>query len=267
MARRISLVDISSKRRRLRRLFFWGGIFLAAGLLAVGALWIIVRSDILKVRDIDVTGATYVSPEDIRKFLRTHVAQGPIGRFLGPENILAWPEEFSESDLVDLPAVFSIKIERRIFDRSVSATVEERKRVGIWCFVKADPQRCFWFDSAGILFMPSYSAEGNLTFLLTDRSREPLAAGEKALEARFLPNLVSIFSALKSIHLSVREVLLNDLSREEIEVYTYEGPKLLFSLRFPAAGVPDAIAAVEKITALSKLQYIDFRVENKVYYK
>lgn len=267
MARRVSLVDISSKRRRVRRIFFWGGILLVMGLLIVGILWIAIYSGIFKVQEINVIGATYVAPDDVREFLKLHVAQGSVTRFLGSENIFAWPGGFSENSLRDLPAVASLDIQKNYVNRSVDVKVTERKRVGIWCFARTNPQRCFWFDANGALFMPSYSAEGNLTFLLTDHSREPLLLGEKVLEPRFLPNLLSIFSALKSVHLSIRDVRLNDLDREEIEAYAYEGPKLLFSLRFPVAGVPDTIAAVEKITALSKLQYIDFRVENKVYYK
>jgi hypothetical protein len=137
----------------------------------------------------------------------------------------------------------------------------------MWCFAQADPERCFWFDAGGKLFMPGYSAEGNLTPVLDDHSREPLALGENALEPRLLPNLISIFSALQSVHLSIREIRLEDIGREEVVAYTHDNLKLLFSLRFPAAGVSDAVAAVEKITPLSQLQYIDFRVENKVYYK
>jgi hypothetical protein len=267
MARRISLVDISSRRRRVRRALFWGGIVIAIALLIAGVLWLVARSNFLKIREVEISGATYIPEEQIREFFNLHVAQGRIGKFLGPDNVFAWPEEFSKEDLVDLPAASSIEIERRIFDRKISVTVEERERVGIWCFSEAEPKRCFWFDPNGILFMPGYFAEGNLIPLLEDHSREPLALGERALEARFLPNLVSIFSALDSIHLSISEVRLSDLGREEVEARTYEGPRLLFSLRFPSAGVPDAIKAVEKITALSKLQYVDFRVENKVYYK
>ena len=267
MARRISLVDLSSKRRRVRRLLFWGGILLALGLLIVGILWVVVRSNLFKVRDINIIGATYIASDDIREFLKLHVAQGPVTSLLGSENIFAWPDGFSENNLRDLPAVSSLQIKKNYFGHSVSVTITERKRLGIWCFAEVDPEQCFWFDANGTLFMPGYSAEGNLIPVLDDHSRKPLALGENVLEARFLPNLISIFSALKSIRLSIREVRLNDLGREEIEADTNDGLKLLFSLRFPAAGVPDAIAAVQKITPLSQLQYIDFRVENKVYYK
>lgn len=267
MAQRISLVDISSKRRRWRRTLLWGGVLLGLSLLIAGSLWAVYRSSLFKIRDVKIIGATYVSQDDIRNFLELHVAQGRVARLLGPQNILTWPDSFSANDLKDLPALSSMQIEKHRFGRSVSVTVTERKRAGIWCFERSDPQRCFWFDAGGILFLPAYSAEGNLIPVLHDYSREPLALGESALQAKFLPNMLSIFSALKSIHLSVREVRLNDLGREEIEVQTYNGPRLLFSLRFPAAGVPDAIAAVERVVKLADLQYIDFRVENKVYYK
>lgn len=267
MARRVSLVDLSSRRRRLRRMMFWGGILLVAGLLAVGILWVLIQSGIFTIKSVEISGTTYASPESVQEFLRLHAAQGRVSKFLGSENILAWPSKFSEDDLRDLPAVFSLDIHKNYINRTVSVTVTERERAGIWCFAKNETRRCFWFDAAGTLFLPSYSAEGNLTLLINDYSRSPLVLGEKVLEPRFLPNLLSIFSALRSIHLSIREVRLNDIEREEVEAHTYEGPRLLFSLRFPVSGASDAIAAVEKITSLSKLQYVDFRVENKVYYK
>lgn len=267
MARRISLVDISSKRRRLRRTLLWSGILLALGLLVAGLFWVVIYSEIFKVKEVEVIGATYVSEDDVRSFLELHTAQGRVASILGPDNILAWPDSFAESELGDLPGVSFLQVDKSYFGRRISVTVTERERVGIWCFVRADPRRCFWFDPSGRLFMEGYFAEGNLIPLLEDHSRGPLALGDSALSPRLMPNLVSIFSSLQSIHLSVREVRLNDLGREEVEVYTREGPKLLFSLRFPAAGVPNAIATVEKAAKLSDLEYIDFRVENKVYYK
>jgi hypothetical protein len=267
MARRVSLVDISSKRRKVRRALFWGGILLVTGLLIVGLVWVVVRSNFFKVRDVEINGATYIAEESILDFLKLHAAQGKLASVLGSDNILAWPNSLSESDLAELPAVSSLRIEKHRFERKVRVSVVERERVGIWCFAQADPKRCFWFDPNGTLFLPAYSAEGNLISVLADYSRGPLALGDTVLQSRFMPNLISIFSALEDIHLSVREVRLNDLNKEEVEAHTYEGPKLLFSLRFPAAGVPNAIAAVQKITRLSELQYIDFRVENKVYYK
>ena len=121
-----------------------------------------------------------------------------------------------------------------------------------------------------MLSLPGYVAQRATWIpMLDDYSRPALPLRlATALGTRFLPNLLSIFTALQSsLASNVQEVRLNDLSLEEVDVTTYNGPELLFSLRFPAAGVSDAVNAIERMTSLAKLQYIDFRVQNKVYYK
>jgi hypothetical protein len=195
------------------------------------------------------------------------VGRGPVTRFLGPDNILAWPDEFTGGDLSALPAATALQVDKHFFRHAVTVRVSERERVGIWCFESGDPEVCFWFDRGGVLFMPGYAAEGNLTPVLRDHSRDPLVLGAIALPQRLLTNLLTVFSALDSLHLSIREVRLEDLALEEVRVLTHEGPSLLFSLRFPATGVANAVAVVGNQAALSQLEYIDFRVEGKVYYR
>jgi cell division septal protein FtsQ len=267
MARRISLVDISSRRRRIRRVLFWGGIILAIGLLVVGLLWVIAYSGAFVVKEVHVAGATHVAEEDVRAFLELNVAQGALTRFLGSGNLLAWPDEFSGDALRGLPAATSLNIQKNHFRRTITVEVSERERLGIWCFEDEDSQACFWFDRAGVLFLPAYAAEGNLTPVLHDYSRPPLVLGDAVLPQRLLPNVISIFDALRSIDLSVREIRLSDLALEEVRVNTYNGPALFFSLRFPVVGVPTSLNKVSQVAPLSQLEYIDFRVENKVYYK
>lgn len=248
-------------------MLFWGGIFLVLGLIIVGILWVVVYSGVFAIKDVRITGTTYVAPEDVRGFLESNVAQGAVTRFLGSRNILSWPEKFSGDALRGLPAAAELNIQKDHFRRTVTVTVSERERLGIWCFEEADPQVCFWFDPAGVLFLPAYAAEGNLTPVLHDHSRPALALGDTVLPSRMLPNLLAIFDALRSIRLSISEVRLDNLALEEVHAATYDGPKLLFSLRFPIVGLQASIDAVAEKMPLSQLEYIDFRVENKVYYK
>lgn len=267
MARRISLVEVSSRRRRTRRLLFWGGILLGILLLIGGAGWVAARSPLFIVRDVSISGATYVPQSDIRAFLDSHIGQGRVMRLFGPQNLLAWPGGFSKGQLEALPSLTSVSIHKDYLHRSVAITVTERARVGQWCFMQREFPECFWFDDAGILFMQGYPSEGNLIPVLRDHSRAPLPLGQAALPEKFLPNLLSVFNALQAMDVSVREVRLDDLGLEEVSVDTYDGPQLRFSLRFPAAPAVEAVKALEKMAPLSNLEYVDFRVENKVYYK
>ena len=267
MARRISLVEVSSRRRRTRRLLFWGGILLGVLLLIAGIGWAAARSPIFRIQEVRITGASYVPERDIRAFLDSHIGQKGIAHFFGSQNLLIWPRGFAKEQLDSLPSLTSISIDKAYFRRAVTVTVAERARVGQWCFVKREFPECLWFDDSGRLFMQGYPSEGNLIPVLRDYSRAPLALGQVALPEKFVPNLLSVFNALAATDVSVREVRLDDLALEEVSVNTYDGPQLRFSLRFSAAPAGDAIKALEKMGPLSNLEYVDFRVENKVYYR
>jgi len=140
--------------------------------------------------------------------------------------------------------------------------------------------RCFWFDEDGVIFERAPDAEGSVIRIVHDYSQEHLGPGSTILPARFVPNLFSIFRVLAASGVGVAEVRLDDLDLEEIRVATYDGlpagqvgPTLYFSLRFPA---DNALAVMRSLTGgssssiaagLHKLEYIDFRVENRAYYK
>jgi hypothetical protein len=72
---------------------------------------------------------------------------------------------------------------------------------------------------------------------------------------------------LKESGLSVQAIELNDLSLEEVDVLTANGPELYFSLQFPA---DEYLPVIQKLMAQSNfddLQYVDCRTENRLFYK
>ena len=62
-------------------------------------------------------------------------------------------------------------------------------------------------------------------------------------------------------------IFINDLKIEEVTVMPAGFPKTLFSLRFDPRFSIVAIDALKKSGRWQKVEYADFRVENKVYYK
>jgi len=89
--------------------------------------------------------------------------------------------------------------------------------------------------------------------------------------------MFSVFDVLKASGIAPKEIRLNDLTLQEIEVDTYAGlpteasaktgPKLYFSLRFPSSNYLPVIQKFLSKPDFGKLQYLDFRVENRAYYK
>ena len=94
-----------------------------------------------------------------------------------------------------------------------------------------------------------------------------MAIGGNILPDIFVPDMLSIFDTLKISGITVKEIALNDLSLQEIDISTYDGPALYFSLRFSAEEDLQALQQLMGKPGFSSLQYVDFRTENRMYYK
>ncbi|MBI4086181.1 MAG: hypothetical protein HY433_03010 [Candidatus Liptonbacteria bacterium] len=301
-----SLSDVYKKENRRRRRVILGVIvFLIYGVFLGGA-WLVVRSPLFRIQKIEVGGNQMVSGGDILALVNRRMSDGSfLKRLLGAKNILAWPETLSLDDLKFNPELKGLSIKKDYKKRSVVVTVEERRPFGAWCLMKpqinadetlinADASNgnisenlrsnlresassCWWFDDSGTLFAKAMHVEGNLIAVVDDYSQKNLGSGSNILPGEFIPNIFSIFKVISGGELSVKEIRLNDINLQEIEVDTYaglpagalakEGLKLYFSLRFPADNTLAVIQSLKNQSGFDKFQYLDFRVENRAYYK
>lgn len=133
-------------------------------------------------------------------------------------------------------------------------------------FAEADEQ-CYWFDGNGIMFEKGFDSEGSILLALHDYSQSPASLGAAILPTRFIPNLVSIVNVLRTSGLNVKEVRLNDIGLQEIQAKTFDGPDILFSLRFSANEDLPVIESIMAKSGFKNLQYLDFRTEDRAYYK
>ncbi len=260
------------ERRKKRRFYFFSTIILTLiYAVIVGAISTVLRSPLFHLQKITITGNETVVDSDILSLLQSHVVRSePIKALLGFNNILIWPDELGAGDLIFLPSIKSFKVEKNYRERSVLVTVEERRPIGIWCFVKPQTDAesyCWWFDDEGVIFKRAIAAQGSLIVTVNDYSQAGSGLNSKILPSDFIPSILSIFHVLQASSLNIQEIRLRDLALQELEAATYNGPIIYFSLRFPAE---NARAVIENFLAkpgFSKLQYLDFRVENRVYYK
>ncbi len=265
----------AKEKRKRRRIYFWSfSIFLLAYLMFLGGSWIVFRSPLFRLKQFIVTGNSQVSTEDITGLLEGRALQGqwrPLKALLGLHSMLIWPDAFSQDDLAFLPSVKSITLTKNYADRTITVKVVERKPFGIWCAAENTSDtgflRCLWFDDEGVLFERAVAAEGGLIMTVHDSSQKGLGLRSNILPAEFIPTMFSIFKVLGESGLNMKEIQLKDLALEEIEVTTFDGPTLYFSLRFPAVNDLVAIQNLSAKPGFGKLQYLDFRVENRVYYK
>ncbi len=227
--------------------------------------------------------------EDLKNF---YAARSKLTAFLGTHNILVW-----DSDTLPETKIFKakysdlkgIEVKKSLVQRSLDIEYERRSRKGVWCLQQArtnadftqtnadnsssspreSASECWWFDENGIVFARAPTIEGNLLFRVDDYTGRTLAPGDAVLEERFITNLFRIFAFLNQSDFQVRSLRLDDLALQEISTNALNSstPKIYFSLRFDPEPDLKPLQDLAVSSTFNNIQYIDLRVENRIYYK
>lgn len=268
------------RRKKVRRYIFGTLVVFAVCFIFLGVAWLVGRSPLFQVQHVIVTGNNAVASQDIVSLLQTRPtgAYSPLGNVLGWNNMLAWPDRFSSGQLAMIPQLASATVEKDYFSRTITINVTERDPFGIWCFLPKgsapaasgtvpDEGSCYWFDDNGIIFEKATNTEGNLIVVVHDYSQSPRGLGQEVLPDEFTANFISVVNVLHESNISVQEIDLNDLSLEEVDAIATAGPTIEFSLRFPADDYMGVLQNLASQSSFGKLQYVDCRTEDRVFYK
>ncbi len=271
------------RQRRILKLKIYGGIA-AFFVLIAGSGYLIVYSPLFQIKNINSEDEGLI--EQLKSYL---ASQSTIARILGPNNILIWTDK-TDPFVKERPEIAELTIEKDYFERQIKITVKERERFGVWCTAQTEtdftrtntgntekisppesalsPREsiCFWFDKSGVIFAEAPAMEGELINKIYDSTNRELKPGDKILEENLLGNLLKIFEVLQKSALSMKNLYLQDLSLQEISVESPLLPQIYFSLRFNPESTLPAIQSIKEL-GLAKIEYIDFRVENRAYYK
>jgi len=265
----LSFISGSDKRRRKRKFLKLIIVFGASGIVVIGIIWLVIKSPIFEIKNENIEAGQGISRERVIDLIKGKLlAKSFLGRVVGSESLLSWPTGIFKEDLIpSFSDVLSLEISKSYRDQSVLIKAFARQPIGVWCFKLDSPTRCFWFDNTGVMFGRAPSTSGNLIKVLFDYSQKGKGVGDKILPDRLVDNMTSIFQTIYSSGLSTGEIILQDIESEEAEVEVVSGPKIYFSLRYPADGYSETIDFFRSKPEFRNLDYLDFRVENRVYYK
>lgn len=237
--------EISWKRRII---FFWI-LFLILVLV-----YILFFSPIFEIKEINISGNRVISNEEIRSVLN----QGNL--FLVTKNKL-------RNTLVNnFPRIASVDVTKDIFKKSIDLKIIERKEVGIFC--KKD---CYYIDKQGVIFEKAPQTSGALILVIKDYSEGELGINRNVVERGFIAELIDLRNYLSDqLGLKVLEFMIGSGASEDLKVNTNEGWHILFDRSRDLQNQIEALRLVleEKIKEeRTNLEYIDLRIENRVYYK
>ena len=229
--------------------------FFAIAALFYGA----VNAPFLRASEMNISGANRVGRELIINQLQQKKLSSMLNRFLGFNNILIWNE--GEVGLNN-SLIAAAMVARNWSERKVAIAVTEKKNFAIWC---GDERICAFIDDQGYALERSPGGAGGLIAVINSPDTTPKIGARVLAEEEFM-KLKSILDILETAKISTRYISY-DHKKLELTAKTGDATEMYFSLRFDPAFTASALAGVKNKIALSRLEYIDLRIENKIFYK
>ncbi|KKU14692.1 hypothetical protein A3A20_00920 [Candidatus Wolfebacteria bacterium RIFCSPLOWO2_01_FULL_45_19] len=269
-------VYLPEKEKKWARFWFKLKFFiwvLAVGFSVIGLAYVVFVSNFFRVNDIVITGSRFVDDASVKEALMLSVLSNSlIKNALGAQNYLFWPKEVPVEFFALLPSVSEASISKDYFEKTITIALKEREKFGIWCLER----NCFWFDRGGVIFENAPAAQSNLILTVIGYPEPSIVSEELQIfplgskvfsDASHTANIFSAFEILNSLGIGVRELSLSRPELREFYAETYNGAELRFSLDLDPRRFAAGLEKLNIKPGLRNLEYVDMRVENKIFYK
>lgn len=235
--------------------------------LVIGFLYFILNAEIFKVQSIKVSGIRLTTQNAIvSSFFAESVKQKPWLVLFGPDNLLFWKFAQEKISPLYVLTVQEIKKEVSFGEKKVSLDVIERSVVNVIC--EYNGGKCYGMDENGFVFSSVPEVRGALILRFEAGPDEKIMTGKQYLNSpEWTKNIMQTISIMKSEGFVPQLIKVNGVGLEEWEAVMPEGFSFYFSLHFVPENFRSILGDISTKTRLDTLQYFDFRVQNRVYYK
>ena len=264
----------SSKMMRRKRRSSFFRFFLVISvfvLLVVGSAYLLKRPEVT-IKNIILDGNKTVSTEILESFVKEKLLGNYL--FIFPRSsIFIYPRRIIEENIpLKFKKIKTTKVTFNNFD-SITVTVKERIPKALWCgenrLEGAIPE-CFFLDEKGFLYTQSPSFTGDVNFRFYGPLGEGSSIGQQFLPEKKFQEISFFLQSLQESDIQAVELAIGD--ERDYELYLENGTQVLFSQDEELSMVLDNLQS----TLLSdtfkehgevRIDYIDLRFGNKVYYK
>ncbi|GEM_PF-6378700 len=233
--------------------------FSLLGLIFIGLAGVVLRFPFFRYERIEISGESHVPRADLLAELRAYPLHTALGRFLGYDHFFLW----GNASIV-LPELILARVDilRDVVHRVLRVVVADRERVLVWC---GGESQCAWVDPRGVAFQYAPFAEGQLiTSISEDGVLPPL--GATVLPDDQFTRLRRVVGIVQSAGLMVERIVF-DRKLLEVAVTARNAPALAFSLRFDSSFAATVLSALSVRKDFRNIGTVDFRVEQKAYYR
>jgi cell division septal protein FtsQ len=267
------LLELKKKRRKIiiAKILF----FTMCGLVLIGLLAGASRIPALRIKDVEISGNKILEKEDLKRTVEEILSEKYLWLF-SKSNVFIYPQESLRTRLIaEYGRINDLNISLTR-DRVLHLTLSERTGKYLWCGqdMTEEDKKCYFLDDQGYIFDEAPYFSGEVYFKFYGES----APGQYFLKDKF-KKLIDFIAALTKMGL--RPVVLLDKDENDLELYLSRGapaevrPKVLIKKNSDFEKIIENLDAALGTDPLktewkdnyAKLEYIDLRFENKVYYR
>ena len=248
------MIKKRKKKKSLKKFVFLGLFFCLIGGLAYFLVW----SPFFWVGEIKVEAADGEGEiEEIAK----RVLEEKIFYFIPLKSVFLAPTEEIEKRILErFPEIRLVNVLKKM-PSVLEIKIEERVGIGIWC--RLSLSGCFKIDREGVIFRESPLIGGNLVLNIYGENNSA-----KIRDKVIPPGVIDFILTAKKVFPDARD--FEFVSDEELKATTIQGWQIYFNPSVPAISQIDALKVIlknETEEGLAALEYVDLRIEGRVYYK
>lgn len=273
---------LKERRRRSLVKFLW--ILVGAVVVLIG-LSFLSRLDSLLIHSVSFSGNQVLKSEDLEKAALGDLKENRIFLFAGENKLLFSKKRLIHDLKKQFPRILDIGVTRS--GDSLSLTITERERAFLWCGSEAplgpqdetSVQQCYFVDMSGFIFDVSPQFSSGVYFMLYAPIEEGDPVGQHIFNFEFLKDVDSFARSVEERGFPVHSLVLKEGGQYELlfNMSTIRSayPRLLFTSDQGLGEVYDKFVSVvtqepfktDFIEKQNRLEYIDARFHNRVFYK
>lgn len=176
-------------------------------------------------------------------------------------NTFLFNERKAEAQILSIPQIKSAKFSKLIFKKRLLVKVAEHETTIIW---QTNNER-FMVNRGGVIY--DVAADDSPLIVVEDLKNVPVNLNQRIVTTEFIEFVTSIVANIpRKTNLAARRVIVPETTFE-IEVVTSEGWKIIFDTTRSFETQLNNLVKVLRSTQSPPKQYVDLRIEDRVYYK
>ena len=254
---------IKRKRKLLRLKLIYSFLIVIFGILFLAS---VSQLYFLNIKKVAFFGNEIVSNEKLLGIVKEKT-MGKYYWLFSKKNIFIYPkEEIRIQILNEFPRVKNVDFNLGLEELNI--LIEERQPFALWCDVENKSEECFLIDDESYIFATS-SFENNY-FKYYKKLDVNNLLKERVFEVEKFEDIKSFIGFVEGLNLNPYKLIV---SESQNEIYFGDGSRIIFDNNQDIKEVINNLQSVlnmeefEDIKNFKKLEYIDLRFGNKVFYK